>query len=517
MRGARRSSILPPVTVDILKQALVARVADVLPEPTPLHPAPGLSAQVNRSVHLKREDLTPVFSFKLRGAYNRISRLSAEELARGVITASAGNHAQGVAYAAAELGGEALIVMPRTTPSIKVAAVRRYGASVELHGDSYSDAHERCLELVSETNRVLIPPFDDPDVIAGQATIALEILRQAPRDLGSVFVPVGGGGLAAGVATVIKELRPEVRVIGVEPEDSDAMRQSLEAGKRVHLSHVGIFADGVAVRQVGELTFELCHRYLDECLTVHTDEICAAIQDAFHDTRSILEPAGALSIAGIKRRAATSSGLPSGAVVAIASGANMSFSRLGYVSERAAVGEHGEALFAVTIPERPGAFLTFCEKLGPRSVTEFNYRLATRKLARVFVGVEVSGRVEAQRIADDLRAAGYECVDLTHDEIAKTHIRHMVGGIASEAHDEVLFGFEFPERPGALLQFLTRLGTRWNVSLFHYRNHGAAFGRVLCAMEVPASDRDRLGRVLDGIGFPYCRVDDSPAAAFVMG
>jgi threonine dehydratase len=367
----------PATVLDILKQALVARVADVLPEPTPLELAAGLTAVVRHPVYLKREDLTPVFSFKIRGAYNCVSGLSSAELERGVIAASAGNHAQGVAHAAARLGCDALIVMPRTTPQIKVAAVRSYGANVELHGDNYTDAYERCAELAAETQRAYIPPFDHPDVIAGQATVALEILRQAPRDLGCVFVPVGGGGLAAGVAAVIKELRPDVQVVGVEPDDSDAMRQSIEAGGRVRLAHVGIFADGVAVREVGELTFGLCRRYLDACITVDTDEICAAIQDAFNDTRSILEPAGALALAGLKRKAAES-GLPSGAVVAIASGANMSFSRLGYVSERAALGEHGEALFSVTIPERPGAFLSFCQRLGPRSVTEFNYRLASR-------------------------------------------------------------------------------------------------------------------------------------------
>jgi threonine dehydratase len=500
---------------DLLKRALNARVSDVLPVPTPLDRAPNLSARLGFPVLFKREDLTPVFSFKLRGAYNRVAALSDAERAAGVIAASAGNHAQGVAFAAQKHGCRCAIVMPRTTPSIKVNAVKRYGAEVTLVGDSYSDAAAHAERLAAESGMTPIPPYDDLDVIAGQATIGLEILHQARRDLRSIFVPVGGGGLAAGVATIVKELRPEVRVVGVEPEDSDAMTRSLAAGTRVALSHVGIFADGVAVRQVGEHTFDLCRRFLDECVTVSIDEICAAIKDGFEDTRSVLEPAGALSIAGLKR-AAKAGRLPPGAAVAIASGANVNFTRLRYVTERAEMGESREAIFAVTIPERPGSFLRFCQTLGERSVTEFNYRLATREEAHIFVGVEVAGRREAQEIAAALARAGYVTFDLSDDDLAKSHVRHMVGGHSPEVRDELLFTFEFPERPGALLQFLMALGGRWNISLFHYRNHGSAFGRVLCGLEVPQSERHELLRALDAIGFPYVEETENPAGRFFL-
>ncbi|MBM4269214.1 MAG: threonine ammonia-lyase, biosynthetic [Deltaproteobacteria bacterium] len=500
---------------DLLRRALDARVGDVLPAPTPLDPAPILSARLGVPVLLKREDLTPVFSFKLRGAYNRMARLTAGERAAGVVAASAGNHAQGVAYAASRLGIDAQIVMPRTTPSLKVDAVRRLGAATELVGDSYAAAAERAAEIARDERRTLIPPFDDLDVIAGQGTIGLELLHQAPRDLEAVFVPVGGGGLAAGVAAVMKAVRPDLRVIGVEPDDSDAMGRSLAAGERVALDHIGIFADGVAVKQVGVHTFALCRQWLDGCLTVTIDEICAAIRDVFAETRTVLEPSGALSVAGLKR-AVQARKVKTGALVAVTSGANMNFARLGYVAERAAVGEHREAILAVTIPERPGAFLRFCAALGPRNVTEFNYRLATRREAHVFVGVEIGDAAEGRALVDELERGGHACVDLSGDDVAKTHIRHMVGGRTPEVRDEVLYDFEFPERPGALLQFLTGLGSQWNISLFHYRNHGAAFGRVLCGLEVPPKERDELRVRLDGLGFSYTEATDNQAGRFFL-
>jgi threonine dehydratase len=501
---------------DLLKRALSARVADVLPEPTPLDRAPNLSDRLGHPVLLKREDLTPVFSFKLRGAYNRITALRPEELARGVIAASAGNHAQGVAFAARRLDIACRIVMPRTTPSIKVAAVRRLGAAIDLVGDSYSDAADFCAELVLRTGAVSIPPYDDLDVIAGQATIGLELLRQAPRDLGSIFVPVGGGGLISGVAAVVKELRPWVRIVGVHAASSDAMQRSLSAGHRVRLDRVGIFADGVAVKQVGELTFELCKKYVDDIVVVSVDEICAAIQDAFEDTRTVLEPAGALSIAGLKR-VHGAGGLPSGPAVAIASGANVPFAKLGYVSERAEVGQLREAILVVTIPERPGSFLEFCEVIGDRGVTEFNYRLGSRAAADVFVGVEVAGADEVGSLARAFVSRGYRCDDLSRDDLAKTHVRHMVGGRSATARDEVLYSFEFPERPGALREFLKSLGARWNISLFHYRNHGSAFGRVLCGLEVPVSGRADLVQALDRLGFAYEDETESAAARLLLG
>ncbi|MEB2283727.1 MAG: threonine ammonia-lyase, biosynthetic [Polyangiaceae bacterium UTPRO1] len=500
---------------ELLKRVVNARVAEVLPEPTPLDRAPGLAAHCGREVMLKREDLTPIFSFKLRGAYNRIAHLDAAQCAAGVIAASAGNHAQGVAFAATRLGLRCRVVMPRTTPAIKVAAVRRFGVEVELVGDDYAAAAAHAATVAAATGMTVVPPFDDLDVIAGQGTVGLEILRQAPRQLGSIFVPIGGGGLAAGIAAVVKAVRPDVRVIGVEPDDSDAMTRSLAAGARVSLEHVGSFADGVAVRQVGALTFDLCRRHLDGTILVSTDEICAAIEDVFEETRTVLEPAGALALAGLKRAHDDGTAAPGTAVV-IASGANMNFTRLGYVAERAEIGEQREAILAVTIPERPGSFLDFCRTLGERSVTEFNYRLATRAAARVFVGIEVSGRPEALAIAERLRARGYACVDLGENDLAKTHVRHMVGGRSPLAHDEVLFSFEFPERPGALVQFLTGLGSRWNVSLFHYRNNGAAYGRVLCGFEVPATERAALAAALAELGFRCADETDNPAARLFL-
>jgi threonine dehydratase len=366
-----------------------------------------------------------------------------------------------------------------------------------------------------ETGMTIVPPFDDLDVIAGQGTVGLEILRQAPRDLGAIFVPIGGGGLASGLAAVVKELRPEVRIIGVEPDDSDAMTRSLAAGTRIVLDHVGRFADGVAVRQVGTHTFELCRRYLDDTLTVTTDEICAAIKDVFEETRTVLEPSGAVALAGLKR-AAEQDRVPPGAVVVIASGANMNFTRLGYVTERAEIGEHHEAILAVTIPERPGSFLEFCRTIGERSVTEFNYRLASRSEAHVFVGLEVSGRAEADEIATTLAGRGYACTDLGGDDLAKTHVRHMVGGRSPMVAHEVLYSFEFPERPGALMQFLSSLGSRWNISLFHYRNNGAAYGRVLCGFEVPPAERDDLAEALSRLGFRCSDETGNAAARFFL-
>jgi len=500
---------------DLLRRALAARVGDILPGPTPLDPLPNLSARLDTRVLLKREDVTPVFSFKLRGAYNRMAGLGPAERAAGVVAASAGNHAQGVAYAASRLGIDACIVMPRTTPSIKVDAVRRLGARIELVGDDYAAAAERGAAIARDEGRTAIPPFDDLDVIAGQGTIGLELLQQAPRDTGAVFVPVGGGGLAAGVAAVMKAVRPGLRVIGVEPDDADAMRRSLAAGERVGLEHVGIFADGVAVSRVGEHTFALCRRWLDDCITVSIDEICAAIRDVFADTRTILEPSGALAVAGLKR-VVQAGGAPPGPLVAIASGANMNFARLGYVAERAAVGEHREAILAVTIAEQPGSFLGFCAALGARNVTEFNYRLSSRSEAHVFAGVEVANADEARALVAELTRGGHTCVDLSGDDVAKTHIRHMVGGRTPEVRDEVLYDFEFPERPGALLQFLTSLGSRWNISLFHYRNNGAAYGRVLCGFEAAAGERGALAATLGQLGFRCSDETDNPAARFFL-
>lgn len=499
---------------DILKQVLNARVNEVLPEPTPLHRAPQLSQRWQREIYLKREDLTPVFSFKVRGAYNRIAHLDDAQLARGILAASAGNHAQGVAFACRRRGTNCRIVMPATTPAIKVSAVESYGAQIELVGDSYSDAAARCQEVAQQTGMTVIPPFDDDQVIAGQGTVGLEILRQVQGPLKAVFVPIGGGGLISGVAAVIKELRPEVLVIGVEPYDSDAMYQSMLAGQRVVLPRVGIFADGVAVRQVGERTLPLCQRYVDEIIRVDHDEICAAIKDGFLETRALFEPAGALALAGLKRWAATHQD-DNGALVAVASGANVSLSRLGHIAERAEVGERREALLAVTIAEQQGAFLRFCRLLGTRAITEFSYRLSSRVQAHVFVGVAVNGADEIPELCQYLSNAGVQCNDLSDDDLAKTHVRHMVGGHAESAKEEVLYCFEFPERRGALLQFLERLNSRWNISLFHYRSDGGGFGRVLCGFEVPTEQQVLLNSALEGLGFEYRPVHSVAASHFL--
>jgi threonine dehydratase len=500
----------------LLHAVLTSRVYDVARE-TPLDPAPRLSRRLGHEVLFKREDLQPVFSFKLRGAYNKIAHLSPEERARGVITASAGNHAQGVAFSARHLGLRAVIVMPKTTPEIKVEAVASLGAEVVLAGDSYSDAKAHCDGLVAEGGLAFIHPFDDPLVIAGQGTIGEEVLRQSRGRLDAVFVPVGGGGLIAGVAGYIKSLMPQVLVIGVEPYEADAMYRSLEAGERVRLDEVGIFADGVAVREVGEETFRWARRSVDSVVRVTNDAICAAIKDVFDETRTIMEPAGALSVAGLKAWVDHAPRPPGQRFVAILSGANMNFDRLRFVAERAEVGEAREALLAVTIPERPGAFREFCGVIGRRVVTEFNYRLSGRDAAHIFVGLKTASRDDARAVAASLAARGYPTEDLTDNEMAKLHVRHMVGGRAPGARGERLYRFEFPERPGALLEFLDKLGGRWNISLFHYRNHGADFGRVLSAFEVPDAERPAFQQFLDGLAYRYTPEPDNAAYALFLG
>ena len=499
----------------LLHDILKSRVYDVARE-TPLDPAGRLSRRLGNTVLFKREDQQPVFSFKLRGAYNKIAHLPEEERARGVITASAGNHAQGVAFSAQTLGLKATIVMPQTTPQIKVDAVRAMGAEVVLAGDSYADAKAHCDAMVAETGLTFIHPFDDPLVIAGQGTIGAEILSHSQDRLSAVFVPVGGGGLIAGIAGYVKVLRPDVKVIGVEPYESDAMYRSLAEGRRVRLDHVGIFADGVAVREVGELTFPIVRETVDEIVRVSNDEICAAIKDIFDDTRTVMEPAGALSVAGLKAWVERE-GVRDRSLVAVLSGANINFDRLRFVAERAEVGEAREALFAVTIPERPGAFREFCAAIGRRVVTEFNYRLSGRGQAHIFVGVATESRQDAAALAAMLNAGGYETADLTDNEMAKLHVRHMVGGHAPEVRHERLCHFEFPERPGALTGFLDALGGRWNISLFHYRNHGADFGRVLAGFEVEEADLPAFRAFLDGLGYPYTSEQDNPAYAFFLG
>jgi threonine dehydratase len=501
--------------IEYLKRILTARVYDVAQE-TPLEPAPCLSRRVGNTVLLKREDLQPVFSFKLRGAYNKMVRLSAEQLARGVIAASAGNHAQGVALSAQRLGCRAVIVMPVTTPQVKIDAVRSRGAEVVLHGDSYSDAHAHAIGLQARDGLTFVHPFDDPDVIAGQGTVAMEILRQHQGPIDAIFVAIGGGGLAAGIATYVKQLRPEVKVIGVQTTDSDAMARSLAAGHRVVLHDVGLFSDGTAVKQVGEETFRLCREFLDEVILVDTDAACAAIKDVFQDTRSILEPAGALAIAGAKawiERESAAQGAPvtGRTLVAVACGANMNFDRLRFVSERAEVGEQREAVFAVTIPEERGSFRRFCELVGPRNVTEFNYRIADAHVAHVFVGVQVADRGEARAIAATFDEHGFAALDLTDDELAKLHIRHLVGGHSALARDERLYRFEFPERPGALMRFLTSMSPNWNISLFHYRNHGADYARILVGLQVPAADGATLDAFLHTLGYPHWDESQHPA------
>jgi len=493
-----------------IEKILKARVYDVAIE-SPLEAAARLSRRLGNEVLLKREDLQPVFSFKLRGAYNRIVHLGEAAAARGVVCASAGNHAQGVALAARRRSIPAVIVMPETTPLIKVQAVIDLGAEVVLHGDDYDSALERALTLARERNLVFVHPFDDPDVIAGQGTIAVEILRQSGGKLDAIFVPVGGGGLIAGIAVYVKYLYPAVKVIGVEPRDAAGMYESLRAGRRVTLEHVGIFADGVAVRRVGEETFALCRGTVDEILLTDTDEICAAIQDVFEDTRSIVEPAGALAVAGLKQYVARE-GWRGRRLVAINSGANMNFDRLRHVAERADFGGGREALLAVVIPEQPGSFLRFCEALGKRSVTEFNYRYAGPEAAQIFVGLALSqGRAEKDAVSGQLRAAGFAVTDMTDDEMAKLHVRYMVGGHARGLEHELLYRFEFPERPGALMRFLQAIGSRWNISLFHYRNHGSDYGRVLAGIQVPPADHAEFLEHLRELHYAYVEETNNPA------
>jgi threonine dehydratase len=493
-----------------LEKILTTSVYDVARE-TPLENMPTLSQRLGSSVLLKREDLQPVFSFKLRGAYNRISQLSAEERERGVIAASAGNHAQGVALAASRLGIKAVIVMPVTTPRIKVEAVRRLGGKAVLHGDSFDEASSHAQMLQEKHGYAFIHPFDDPAVIAGQGTVAMELLRQHPGPLDAVFICVGGGGLLAGMAVYIKRLRPEIKVIGVEPEDAPSMYEALRQNKRVVLDQVGIFADGAAVRQVGKETFRLAREFVDEMLLVDTDEICAAIKDVFDDTRVLAEPAGALAVAGLKKYVQRE-GLKNGRFAAVLSGANMNFDRLRHVAERAEIGERREAVFAVTIPERPGSFRRFCKAIGKRGITEFNYRYSDDSAAHVFVGLKVErGDAEKQEVLERLAAEGYPILDMTDNEVAKLHLRHMVGGHASHVTNESLYRFEFPERPGALMHFLTRMGADWNISLFHYRNHGAAYGRVLVGMQVPESDAERFRNFLEELGYAWWDESDNPA------
>jgi threonine dehydratase len=493
-----------------IERILRSRVYDIARE-TPLDAALGLSKRLGNSVYLKREDLQPVFSFKLRGAYNKLAGLSVEERERGVIAASAGNHAQGVAMSANRLGMRATIVMPKTTPAIKVDAVRGFGARTVLFGDSYDEACAHAMEWVAEKGLTFIHPFDDPDVIAGQGTIGMEILRQHAGTPSAVFVPVGGGGLIAGVGAYIKFVAPEVKVIGVEPEDAPTLFRALEKGRRVTLKQVGIFADGVAVRQIGRESFRVAREVVDEVILVSTDEICAAIKDVFDDTRTVAEPAGALSVAGLKKYVERES-LTDERLIAIESGANINFDRLRHVAERAELGERREALIAVEIPEEPGSFLRFCKSLGRRNVTEFNYRYADAVNAHVFAGVELSdGERERDDLLLHLRSKGYPVVDLTDNETAKLHIRYMVGGHAPSIANESLFRLQFPERPGALLAFLSGLGKRWNISLFHYRNHGAAYGRVLIGIQIEPSERREFSRFLKSLGYRCEEESDNPA------
>ena len=500
---------------EYLKRILNARVYDVAVE-TPLEIAPNLSARCGNTILLKREDMQPVFSFKLRGAYNKMAQLTPAQLKQGVIAASAGNHAQGVALSAQKLGCKATIVMPATTPQIKVDAVKVRGAKVVLYGDSYSDAYAHALELEQQAGMTFVHPYDDPDVIAGQGTIGMEILRQHTRPIHAIFIAIGGGGLISGVGTYVKQLRPDIKIIGVQPVDSDAMYQSLKAGRRVTLEHVGLFADGVAVKQVGKETFRLCRKVVDEIMLVDTDATCAAIKDVFEDTRSILEPAGALAIAAAKQYAARE-GLQGETLVAIACGANMNFDRLRFVAERAEIGEKRESLLAVTIPETPGSYRKFCSLLGKRNITEFNYRFADPKAAQVFVGIQVRDQSETTELITKLRHANLSTLNLSDNEMAKLHLRHLVGGHAPEAKDEILFRFEFPERPGALMLFLNSMSHSWNISLFHYRNHGADYGRVLVGMQVPRQDKKALKTFLDTLGYRYWDESDNPAYKLFLG
>jgi len=497
----------PTDYLNLIRQAKVYDVAIV----SALEPAINLSRRLDNKILMKREDLQPVFSFKLRGAYNKIAGLDPEDLARGVICSSAGNHAQGVALAASRRGIRAVVVMPVTTPKIKTSAVEALGGEVVLFGDTYDDAYTHARELADKEGLIFIHPFDDAEVIAGQGTIGAEILEQAENDIDAIFVPIGGGGLISGIATLVKQLRPGIRIIGVEPEDSAAMKQSIEAGEPVTLDHVGIFADGVAVRRVGNETFRLCREFVDEIVTVDTDQICAAIRDIFEDTRSIVEPAGGLAVAGAKKYVAQQ-GLSGKTLVTISCGANVNFDRLRHIAERAAVGEQTEMLLAAEIPEEPGSFRRFCETIGRRGITEFNYRYADEHKAHIFVGVQLSnGMQERLFLIERLRDAGFPVEDLSDNEMAKLHVRHMVGGRSPAVSNERLFRFEFPERPGALLEFLNAIGTDWNISLFHYRNHGSDYGRILAGIDVPEDETEELEEHLAELGYPHWEESDNPA------
>ena len=495
---------------DYIRRILASSVYDVAIE-TPLEPMKQLSRRLGFEILLKREDLQPVFSFKIRGAHNKLASLTAEERARGVICASAGNHAQGVAMAATRLGVRSVIVMPTTTPSIKVQAVRNLGGEVVIHGDAFDDARLHAIALCAEHGLVFVHPYDDPDVIAGQGTIGMEILRQHSGPLSAVYVPIGGGGLAAGVAAYVKFLRPEVKVIGVEPDDAASMKAAIDAGHPVNLDRVGLFADGAAVRQAGNETFRLCQKYLDDIITVSTDEICAAMKDIFDDTRAIAEPAGALALAGLRKHSLAPD-FTGGPVIAINSGANVNFDRLRHVAERAEIGERAEALLAVTIPETRGSYRAFLRLMGDRSITEFNYRLAPGRSAQIFVGVKLkNGEREKAEIIEFLQSKDHHVVDMTDNELAKLHVRYMVGGRAATLENEMLYRFQFPERPGALLAFLEGLRLDWNISLFHYRNHGADYGRVLMGIQMPVSDREAFLQYLNSIDYPFWDETQNPA------
>lgn len=492
-----------------------SRVYDVAKN-TPLEFQPNLSARMANHILLKREDMQPVFSFKLRGAYNKMANLPAEALNHGVICASAGNHAQGVALAAQKLGCRAVIVMPTTTPLIKINAVKSRGAEVVLFGDSYTDAYVHALELEKSQQLTFVHPYDDPDVIAGQGTIGLEILQAHPEPIHAIFCCVGGGGLLAGIAAYVKAMRPEIKMIGVEARDAEAMTDSLKLGERVMLEQVGLFADGAAVKQVGDHTFNLCQQYVDEMIVVDNDAICAAIKDVFEDTRSILEPAGALSAAGMKEYIKRNH-IKGETLIGIASGANMNFDRLRFIAERAEIGEKREAILAVTIPEKPGAFKTFCRLLGSRNITEFNYRYSDPAKAHIFVGIAMTQPNEASKLVSELQAEGLPSIDLTDNEVAKLHLRHLVGGHAPQATNEVVYRFEFPEKPRALMKFLDSMGQNWNISLFHYRNHGADFGRVLVGMQVPPDEQNEFTHFLQNLGYPYWDETQNPVYALFLG
>jgi threonine dehydratase len=503
------------MSFDYLERILTARVYDVAQE-TPLELATNLSARLQNRLLLKREDMQSVFSFKLRGAYNKMAQLPPEVLAQGVIAASAGNHAQGVALAAKRLGTQAIIVMPITTPTVKVDAVIARGGEVVLQGETYDDAYAYARELEASKGLTFIHPFDDPDVIAGQGTIGMELLRQCQQPIHAIFVAIGGGGLISGIAAYVKRLRPEIKIIGVEPVDADAMFQSLQTGERVRLAQVGLFADGVAVRQVGEETFRLCQQYVDEVMLVDTDATCAAIKDVFEDTRSILEPAGALAIAAAKAYVEREQ-IQNQTLIAVACGANMNFDRLRFVAERAEVGEAREAIFAVTIPETPGSLRRFCDCLGKRNLTEFSYRIADNKIAHIFVGLQIANRADATAMAETFTTCGFEAIDLTDDELTKLHVRHMVGGRSPLAHNELLYRFEFPERPGALMKFVTSMSPDWNISLFHYRNHGADYGRIVVGTQVPPHEMSQWQAFLDTLGYQYWDESQNPAYKLFLG